>query len=270
MPSTLDTTDYTLAQKYYTMGRSPLIVYFHEFQQIFNYNLPISYSAATVGIPDSYGLFFINTTVYPYELSIYGTSNAYVRNTPYEVVITARVANEDSSFTEESISFNLTLLNGNTAPPYFKPSLKNLRMQATTNLRYSFPSLFDDDEGNAVGIVMASLGSASKFTTGSFPKYTFKPKTTDVGEYSITIMVSDNDPIPLSAEYNFTLYVDPANITDNTTQPNISVPTNNTSVSKVNNSQTLKANIKTISNSGLMTVVFNKAVIVPANFSAID
>ena len=101
-------------------------------------------------------------------------------------------------------------------------------MQATATLRYTFPSLFDDDEGNAVGIVMASLGSASKFTTGSFPKYTFKPKSTDVGEYSITIMVSDNDPIPLAAEYNFTLYVDPANITENTTEPYVPVTPNNT------------------------------------------
>ena len=43
---------------------------------------------------------------------------------------------------------NLTLLNGNTAPPYFNPSLKTVRMQAMATLRYSFPPLFDVDEGN--------------------------------------------------------------------------------------------------------------------------
>lgn len=84
-------------------------------------------------------------------------------------------------------------------------------------------------------------------------------------------MVSDDDSIPLSAEYNFTLHVDPANTTDNTTIPNIpQIPTNYSQVSKVNNSLNLKARIKTISNSGLMTVLFNKPVIVPANISAID
>lgn len=107
--------------------------------------MPITYSASSTGIPDSFRLFSINTTVNPYLLKIYGTSNTYVRDNPYDVVIKAIVTNEDGSFTEDSLSFNLTLLNGNTAPPYFNPSLKAIRMHAATTLRYQFPALFDID-----------------------------------------------------------------------------------------------------------------------------
>ncbi len=40
------------------------------------------------------------------------------------------VNNDDGTETQEFISFNLTLIYGNTAPPNFSPRLKDIRMQA--------------------------------------------------------------------------------------------------------------------------------------------
>lgn len=43
-----------------------------------------------------------------------------------------------------------------------------------------------------------SLGLAGKFTTYSSGKLTFKPKTSDIGKYTITFELKDNNPNPKS------------------------------------------------------------------------
>lgn len=106
----------------------------------------------------------------------------------------------------ETTSFRVRILLNNLGPPYYKPSLKDIKMKAGETLRFTYPRLVDDD-GDAIGSVIVFFGMAQHFITGVYPSYTLKPTNNSVGEFPITVIVKNNNTFPLTGEYMFNIIV---------------------------------------------------------------
>ena len=95
-------------------------------------------------------------------------------------------------------------------------------------MTFKFPSLLDPDPGDSGVMSPLSLGTASAFITGKYPNLFLKPtKASDVGTFPITVTVSDNNKISLSATYTFQVTVtsDP---TTTASKNETATPLNNT------------------------------------------
>lgn len=103
-------------------------------------------------------------------------------------------------------TFTLTVSLPSNNAPYFVSSLQNFTMSANATKIYTIPSIKDDE--NDLYSVSYMLGSASSFTTNNNGKFTFSPKVTDSGTFTITITLRDyNAYNPLAAIYIFTVDV---------------------------------------------------------------
>ena len=74
---------------------------------------------------------------------------------------------------------------------------------------FSFPSLTDDD-GDDASMVSLNLGTASTFITANYPNLNINPTTSsNIGNYSVTVTVTDDNSSPKSAKYTLKINVLP-------------------------------------------------------------
>ena len=71
---------------------------------------------------------------------------------------------------------------------------------------YTLPSIKDpDDDSYTISVLLGSSKSFTKFRKSTF---SINPSIfTIIKEYPVTLILTDNNPTPLSQEYNFTIFV---------------------------------------------------------------
>ena len=69
--------------------------------------------------------------------------------------------------------------------------------------------MIDNDLGDIPTLKHINFGEANEFVTGSFPKYLLNPLDINVGNYTVTVKVADDQENPLSATYTFNIEVLP-------------------------------------------------------------
>jgi hypothetical protein len=92
---------------------------------------------------------------------------------------------------------------------------ENQEVEAGQTLRYSLPSVSDVDLDNV--IFEANLGSASSFTRFSSGTFIISPRASNVGTYTVSVTLKDDNPNPLSITHNFVITVTAATDTTDTT-----------------------------------------------------
>jgi len=131
--------------------------------------------------------------------------------------------NDKPEIAEMVLPINLII--PNYGPPIFRPALRDFQIKVGDNTPLKFPKMIDPDWEDTPFLLFLDLGKALNFTTGSFPNFMVNPKdnSTDPGVYIITVVISDDNPNPLSSAYSFKITVDPL-----PPSPTIYVPQNMT------------------------------------------
>lgn len=109
-----------------------------------------------------------------------------------------------------STTLSIPLLIGypNTGPPYFSPPLPDVTVILNQAFIYRFTDLVDDDSLDVGKVISLDLSNAGGFTLGSYPTLTFRPtKPSEVGSYTISVKVADDNLNSQSALYSFYLTV---------------------------------------------------------------
>ena len=67
------------------------------------------------------------------------------------------------------------------------------------------PKMYDPDYEDVPSIVSINWGGAAGFVTGKDRSFLLMPKdnTTDVGKFTVTIYLKDNNPNPLTSKFSF-------------------------------------------------------------------
>lgn len=83
------------------------------------------------------------------------------------------------------------------------------------------PSFEDPDSDDKVSCA-ADLGAAKAFISGSYPTFSLKPDASHTGNYTVTVTLSDDNPLMQSTVYTFLVTVNPEPVKEvkNTTSQN--------------------------------------------------
>ena len=77
-----------------------------------------------------------------------------------------------------------------------------------------------DDDGDIPSLISINLDRASFFMTGEYPDYNIYPYEDDIGYYTISVNLTDNNVNPLYGVYSFIIkvekYVNVSNSTNST------------------------------------------------------
>lgn len=94
LPSTSDTTNFTLPPLEYVVASEPIYVTFNDFDKFFSCSpSPVTYVIEVEGGATTPPYLSLDISLVPYNLTIYTTSNAYARSKPYDVMIRAIAEN---------------------------------------------------------------------------------------------------------------------------------------------------------------------------------
>jgi len=158
----------------------------------------------------------------------------------------------------------------NTGPPQFSSKIQNtVTIIGVVNL-FELPSITDPDSDDKVLSKDINFGEAKSFISGSWPKFMILPQDNEThpGNYEIVVTLQDDNPNRLQSVTTFNLTVLPLppskfsimgsqNITNSTNK------TKKTQAELLNNQKGLQGKIRKISSDGVVTVSFNRAIVVP-------
>ncbi len=101
----------------------------------------------------------------------------------------------------------------NLGPPYFQPSLIDLKINQGEFFHFKFPEIKDPDPNDDP--IFVSLEGPS-LMTGKFPNMFLKPASEHKGIFPVTVTLKDNNKISLSASYSFNIIVNSTGIQTHT------------------------------------------------------
>eukprot|EP00347_Sterkiella_histriomuscorum_P014468 403360755 len=276
-PNPLDTDDNTMIQHNYTVTSSVLSIYFNPFiEELGCITSAVTYTVTLADDGTVPAYLSYSNSPNMYLIRIQTNDTTFVRTEPYLLKILATHLNYDTTTTTSELYVPLKISSPNLEPPYFKTNLTDVTMKAGETLTYSFPELLDIDN-DGIKTIKVNLGQSQSFISGNHPQLLMRPKLNDVGTYTISVFVQDDNLQPKQATYIFNVVVtDPAkNETSKNNQTNQNQTTQPPSpieelyankAIKTNLSKSLKASISKISNSGLMTVKFSSNILVPKSY----
>eukprot|EP00347_Sterkiella_histriomuscorum_P014104 403362154 len=215
-------------------------------------------------------------------INIYSQDNSFARTDPYKLTITGLITNYDGKLKTTSLHSAITIKSENQSPPQFKVQPpETFQFSAMFNQVLKFPELIDLD-GDEISRISVDFGRANQFISGSFPNFKVSPDFYNMGEYPITITVTDDNNSPLTQVFTYNLIIVHSPIKLNQTDlengtnnvENSQNPRNQQESMIVKNitlqSANLQASIKSISNEGLVRVDFNRPIVIPQNYSGFN
>eukprot|EP00347_Sterkiella_histriomuscorum_P005622 403355892 len=126
----------------------------------------------------------------------------------YTFNLNAKVASKFHTYTATK-SWALTvseyIISYNTGPPYFSEIPSLIKIEQGTTQTYNYPSITDPD-GDSYKMDV-TLGKTSIFAKYDSSKITLTPKLSDVGDYSISIILTDKNTSPKNQKYNIPVQV---------------------------------------------------------------
>lgn len=159
----------------------------------------------------------------------------------------------------------------NLGPPVFSAPLKNYVVQVSSVCPVILPKITDPNTINTPSVKLITWGNCGNFVTGKYPTYTLSPinNDTDPGPCEVDVELIDDNPNPKISSYKFFVLVTPLAPVSLSVFEHKTNSTNKQAVFTIP-SDTLAAKISSISKSGLVTVTFNAALVIPGNISQID
>ncbi|CDW87050.1 UNKNOWN [Stylonychia lemnae] len=123
----------------------------------------------------------------PMKITINSESKIDAQNSPYVIQIVGLVKNPDGTKIQTTLFLPLNIQSQNLGAPYFQTSLSGI---------YYFKN-------------------ASRFITGQYPNYRLTPNYNNLGEFQVSIAVTDDNLSPLTANYYFKIVVTKMNSSQN-------------------------------------------------------
>ncbi|TNV87552.1 hypothetical protein FGO68_gene2096 [Halteria grandinella] len=152
----------------------------------------------------------------------------------------------------------------NTGPPSFTQQLQKLTLYINDTQTYYLPPYSDPDSLDSIRLSHSQL---PPFVTLQYPILTIAPteKSTHVGTFPISIILTDDNPNPLSNTYEIQITVkyEAKAYSESGEEDNDQVELKEQSVDR-------QASIKSISSNGEVVIGFNFPLVIPEDISQID
>ncbi|TNV84750.1 hypothetical protein FGO68_gene5840 [Halteria grandinella] len=183
----------------------------------------------------------------PNTLQLTIQSNTNTNRGTYSILISAQGVGSAYQNMASSKSIKVDILAGNSQAPIFKEDIVNMTIRADERTQVKLPKIYDSDDDTVKVTVFPRDGSAN-FTVFKNKQFVFNPTFENVGNYTIEIILIDENPNPMSSYYTF----GPQITSPRGKQPGIS--------------KYLNATITEINEYGEMTLQFNSDVNVISDY----